>query len=108
MCNFFVSRTVPCRLLRNAASIGSSGNSLAALIQQDFPRTAPFVLLPGERGKLRNYSIFCRIDEHVSLVRSPTSRDNAIERIQRLSAREPGEFVLFRQLNVVAVANEVF
>jgi len=50
------------------------------------------------------YSLFCRTEDCVSFVETLGNWGKAIKRLQGLSLKEPGEFVLFDQLSVIAVA----
>ena len=62
------------------------------------------VLANNGRANGNSYSLFCRTEGCVSFVETIGSWGKAIRRLQRLSLKEPAEFVLFDQLNVIAVA----
>jgi hypothetical protein len=75
----------------------------AARLVAQHPRYRNSVLTNGLPDSSKGFSIFCRSSGCVSFVEALASWEEAIEHVRAWSSREPGEFVLFHDLNVVAV-----
>jgi len=95
---------------RDLRTIDELAGKSADLIEQAFhparwqPENWKAVLGNSGRGNGDGYSLFCRTEGCVSFVVTLANWGKAIKRLQRLSLKEPGEFVLFNQLSVIAVA----
>jgi hypothetical protein len=85
------------RLARQTASLIENGFVLV-------PPPPADSLQPAGGGQRLGYELFNRISGLVTFVERVASRKEALAKLETWSLREPGEFVLFHNMNVIAVA----
>lgn len=88
------------RLARHAAKLIVCG-LLSAPQYVESPNESPE---NGDEGDSVAYYVFSRIGGFVSFVEEISGQERAFQRLRALSLAECGEFVLFHNLNVIAVA----